>query len=118
MLRDDIREGDEILFYHSSTKPLAVIGTAVVVKNGYPDFTAWDPKSEHPDAKSTPDNPIWYMVDIRATTRFLRPVTRDMLRAAPELKDMMVLRRGARLSIQPVTEGEWEAVVRMGNAVG
>ena len=118
LLRDDIKEGDEILFYHSSTKPLAVIGTAVVVKNGYPDSTAWDPKSEHPDAKSTPDNPIWYMVDIKATTRFLRPVTRDMLRSTPELKDMMVLRRGARLSIQPVTEGEWETVVRMGSTVG
>ena len=118
LLRDDIKEGDEILFYHSSTKPLAVIGTAVVVKNGYPDSTAWDPKSEHPDAKSTPDNPIWYMVDIKATTRFLRPVTRDMLRSTPELKDMMVLRRGARLSIQPVTVDEWETVVRMGNTVG
>ena len=117
LLRDDIKEGDEVLFYHSSTKPLAVIGTAVVVKGGYPDFTAWDPGSAHPDPKSTPENPIWFMVDIRATSRFLRPVTRDMLKSAPELKDMMVLRRGARLSVQPVTKGEWDTVVQIGTAI-
>ena len=116
LLRDDIKEGDGILFYHSTTKPLAVVGTAAVVRNGYPDFTAWDPASPHPDPKSTPENPIWYLVDIKATQRFLRPVTRDMMKAAPAFKDMMLLRRGMRLSIQPVTKGEWDAVVEMGNA--
>ena len=114
MLRDDIKEGDGVLFYHSSSKPLAVVGTATVVRSGYPDFTAWDPKSEHPDPKSTPENPIWYMVDIKADQRFVRPVTLEMMKAVPELKDMMLLRRGMRLSIQTVTPKEWETVVEMG----
>ena len=114
MLRDDIKEGDGVLFYHSSSKPLAVVGAATVVRSGYPDFTAWDPKSEHPDPKSTPENPIWYMVDIKADQRFVRPVTLEMMKAVPELKDMMLLRRGMRLSIQTVTPKEWETVVEMG----
>ena len=62
IMRDQMKAGDGVLFYHSSTKPMAVIGTAVIVREGYPDDTAWDPSSEHPDPKSTPDNPSWYMV--------------------------------------------------------
>ncbi len=116
MLRDDIKEGDGVLFYHSSSKPLAVIGSATVVCGGYPDFTAWDPASQHPDPKSSPDNPIWYMVDIKADRRFARPVTRDMMKDVPELKDMMLLRRGSRLSIQPVSRQEWDAVLKMAAA--
>jgi len=114
MLRDDIKEGDGVLFYHSSSKPLAVVGAATVVRGGYPDFTAWDPKSEHPDPKSTPENPIWYMVDIKADQSFVRHVTLEMMKTVPELKDMMLLRRGMRLSIQTVTPKEWETVVEMG----
>ena len=63
-LRDEIKEGDYVLFYHSNAKPTGVVGTAVVVRNGYPDHTAWDPNSEHPDPKSSPEKPIWYMVDL------------------------------------------------------
>ena len=65
-LRDDIKKGDEVLFYHSNAKPIGVVGTAKVVREGYPDHTAWDPESEHPDPKSTPSKPIWFMVDIQA----------------------------------------------------
>ena len=114
MLRDGIKEGDGVLFYHSSSKPLAVVGTARVVRGGYPDFTAWDPNSDHPDPKSTADNPTWYMVDIRAEKRFAKAVTLEMMKTVPKLSDMTLLRRGMRLSIQPVTSGEWEAVVAMG----
>ena len=113
LLRDDIKEGDELLFYHSTAKPMAVIGTARVARGGYPDHTAWDPNSEHPDAKSTPDNPIWYMVDIQSQEKFAEPLTLEMLRQVPELKDMMLLRRGSRLSVQPVTQEEWDAVLRL-----
>ena len=115
-LRDQIQEGDGVLFYHSSTNPLAVMGTAVVVRAGYPDDTAWDPASEHPDPKSTPDNPIWYMVDIKPEQEFRQPVTRETLRDTPGLEEMMLLRRGSRLSIQPVTEAEWDIIVGLGIA--
>lgn len=118
LLRDDIKEGDELLFYHSTAKPMAVIGTARVARGGYPDHTAWDPNSEHPDAKSTPDNPIWYMVDIQSQEKFEEPLTLEMLREVPELQDMMLLRRGSRLSVQPVTQEEWDAVLRLAQQQG
>ena len=114
LLRDTIQEGDGILFYHSSVAPMAVVGTAVVVRGGYPDETAWDPDSAHPDPKSTPDNPIWYMVDIRAEREFESPVTLDAIKSTPGLEKMMVAQRGARLSIQPVTPEEWDIVTKMG----
>lgn len=115
-LRDTIQEGDGVLFYHSSTTPMAVVGTAVVVRAGYPDSTAWDPASAHPDPASTPENPRWYMVDIQADRPFERPVTLEAIKSAPGLEKMMVAQRGARLSIQPVTPEEWDIVVTMGDA--
>ncbi len=113
-LRDAIKAGDRVLFWHSSANPIGVAGTATVVREGYPDHTAWDPGSDHPDPKSTPDKPIWWMVDIRADERFNGIVSADELRSEPELGEMVVLRRGNRLSITPVTEAEFEVVVRMG----
>ena len=113
-MRDDMQAGDGVLFYHSSTNPMAVVGTARVVKRGYPDSTAWDHNSDHPDPKSTPDSPIWYMVDIQAEKPFRRPVTLEGIKANPKLKDMMLVRRGMRLSIQPVAQQEWEEVIAMG----
>ena len=113
-LRDEIKEGDGVLFYHSSSKPLAVVGAAIVVRGGYPDHTAQDPASFHPDPKGTLDNPIWYMVDIRATERFAEPVTLERIKMMPQLAGMMLVRRGARLSIQPVSQEEWEIIRQMG----
>lgn len=113
-LRDDIQKGDGVLFYHSSSKPLAVIGTANVVRGGYPDYTAWDPISDHPDAKSTPDHPIWFMVDLEPIERFATPVTLEDIRNMPGLSRMTLLKRGVRLSIQPVTVEEWEIIRGMG----
>ena len=114
-LRDEIKEGDGVLFYHSG-EHTAVIGTAAVVRSGYPDHTAWDPTSDHPDPKSTPDSPVWYMVDIEAKERFARPVTLSAIKGMPQLADMMLVRRGMRLSIQPVTPQEWEAIRQLGAA--
>ena len=114
LLRDDITEGDEVLFYHSSNAALAVVGTAKVVRSGYPDHTAWDPDSEHPDPKSSPENPIWYMVDIAPEKRFPRPVPLAELRTLPSLQDMALLRKGMRLSVQPVAQAEFETVVKLG----
>jgi predicted RNA-binding protein with PUA-like domain len=113
-MRDEMQPGDGVLFYHSSANPTAVVGTATIVREGYPDATAWDPNSEHPDPKSTPENPVWMMVDIKADREFPRPVTLQEIKANPKLKNMLLARRGMRLSIQPVTPEEWEEVLRMG----
>jgi len=112
-MRDEMKVGDEILFYHSNAKPNAVVGTASVVQEGYPDDTAWDPDSEHPDSKSTPDDPIWYMVDIKAVTEFKRPVSLPKIRETKGLEDM-VLVNNSRLSIQSVTAKEWRIILKLG----
>jgi predicted RNA-binding protein with PUA-like domain len=110
ILRDEIKTGDGVLFYHSVVKPMAVVGTAVVIRGGYPDYTAWDPDSEHPDPKSTPDSPIWYMVDIKAESEFPEPVTLADIKSTPELENMALV-KNSRLSVQPVTAEEWEIIV-------
>ena len=113
LLRDEIRVGDKVLFYHSSCAEPVIVGLAEVVRGGYPDHTAQDPRSEHFDPKATPVNPIWYMVDIRLLTRLPRPLTRDDLRTHTVLAGMLVLQRGSRLSVQPVTADEWQAVLEI-----
>ena len=117
-LRDEIKEGDGVLFYYSNAKPLVIVGTAVVTRSGYPDSTAWDADSAHPDPKSTPDKPLWYMVDIQADERFPEPLLVDRMRQEPGLAGMLVLKRGMRLSVQPVTAEEWELVVKLGRSGG
>jgi predicted RNA-binding protein with PUA-like domain len=112
-LRDDVQVGDSILFYHSNIPEPAVVGVAEVVRAGYPDWTARDPEGEHFDPKSTVENPIWYMVDVRAVAPFPRPVTLAELKMHPGLTGMVLLTR-SRLSIQPVTEQEWRIIVEMG----
>jgi predicted RNA-binding protein with PUA-like domain len=113
MLRDEVRVGDGVLFYHSNAEPLAIVGLARVVRDGYPDHTAWDAKSAHPDPKSTPEKPIWYMVDIALETRFAQPVERTTLARTKGLEKMLLLQRGSRLSIQPVTSEEWRIVLKL-----
>ena len=102
-----------MLFYHSNAEPLAIVGLARVVRDGYPDHTAWDAKSAHPDPKSTPEKPIWYMVDIALETRFAQPVERTTLARTKGLEKMLLLQRGSRLSIQPVTSEEWRIVLKL-----
>ena len=114
-MRDDMKDGDGVLFYHSNVKPMAVVGTATVVREGYPDDTAWDPSSEHPDPKSTPDEPIWYMVDIKAESEFARPVTLEEIKQTPGLEKMALVNR-SRLSVQPVRPEEWRIIVDLGSA--
>jgi len=112
-MRDDMQKGDRVLFYHSGKKPAAV-GTARIVRTGYPDHTAWDPANKHFDPKSSPDNPIWYMVDIKFESEFATPLPLKALREVPALKDMILLRRGNRLSVMPVTKKEFDTIVKMG----
>lgn len=109
-LRDTIQVGDGVLFYHSNVEPMAIVGTATVVRAGYPDHTAFDSRDPHYDPKSNPDDPTWYMVDIRLDRVFPEPLTRPMLQEVTELREMMLLQRGSRLSVQPVTAAEWQAV--------
>ena len=113
LLRDEIKIGDSVLFYHSNTDPLVIVGTAVVTRNGYPDHTAWDVNSDHPDPRSTPDNPVWYMVDIKAKERFVQPLTVARMREEPGLANMLVLKRGMRLSVQPVKPEEWQLILKL-----
>ena len=113
MLRDEIKEGDGVLFYHSGCKEPAVVGTAVVSRSGYPDRYAFDPKSKYYDKKSDPENPTWFMVDIKLDTKFSQPLTLTTLRGRAALKDMVLLQKGSRLSVQPVKKKEFEAILKM-----
>ena len=109
-LRDDVQVGDHVLFYHSREEPLGIFGTMEVVRAGYPDTTAFDPWSKYYDPKSNPDSPRWFMVDVKLIQKFDQPITRDQLQQNPVTAGMLVMKRGMRLSIQPVTESEWNAV--------
>lgn len=113
MLRDEMQVGDAVLYYHSNAEPTAIVGTARVVRAGYPDFTAWDENDPHFDPKSTAENPRWYMVDIQLVEKFAKPLTLQFLRTVPELKDMELMRKGSRLSVQPVEPDQYAAVVRL-----
>ena len=115
LLRDEIAVGDGVLYYHSSVDPPAVVGLARVVKAGYPDPTQFNPKSDYYDPDSPPDAPRWFSVDIAFNRKLPRPVTLPELRADPALGDMVLLRRGSRLSVQPVTAAEWKRILALGD---
>ena len=113
MLRDSIKRGDLVLFYHSSTDPTAVAGVAEVVREGHPDPTAFDPDADHFDPKSDPAKPTWYQVAIRAVKAIDPPIPLAKLREVNELDGMELLRKGSRLSVQPVKAGEWKAIMKL-----
>ena len=108
-----MKKGDQVLFYHSNADPPAVMGIAKVVKETYPDHTAFDPKDIHYDPKSRPEKPLWDMVDIELVRIFRSPLPLDRLREEPGLKKMELLRRGSRLSVQPVRSEEWKIVLKL-----
>ena len=108
-MRDDMRVGDKAFFYHSSCAEPGIAGIVAISRAAYPDETQFDRASEYYDPKSTRDNPRWQHVDVKLI-RKTPLVTLPMLRGAKGLEDMVVLRRGNRLSITPVTAGEWKAV--------
>jgi predicted RNA-binding protein with PUA-like domain len=113
-LRDEIQAGDGVLFYHSNIAHPAIVGIARVVRSGYPDHTALDPHSEHFDPKASENRPIWYMVDVQYIAALPHPLTRDDLRRHPVLAGMGVLRKGNRLSVQPVSADEWRTILEVG----
>jgi predicted RNA-binding protein with PUA-like domain len=117
LLRDDMKKGDGVLYYHSRVQPIGVAGLAVITKGGYPDPDQFDAQAKYHDPKSDPDDPRWYCVDIKHVETFDGVVTLQQLKDAPKLADMMVVQKGARLSVQPVTKAEYETVVKMGRAL-
>jgi len=112
-MRDDMRIGDMVLFYHSNASPSGVVGLGRVCSAPYADFFSWDSTSRYFDPKSSPDNPRWFMVDVEFVEKFADVVSLADLKANPQLADMLVARRGIRLSIQPVEKKHFEIVVEM-----
>jgi predicted RNA-binding protein with PUA-like domain len=110
--------GDLVFFYHSNAEPPAIAGFAEVVRTAYPDDTQFDKASHHYDPASSRSAPRWDMVDVRHRETFKTAVSLDRLRQEPKLKGMVLLRKGSRLSVQPVTPSEWAIVVRIAEAEG
>jgi predicted RNA-binding protein with PUA-like domain len=112
-LRDEMKKGDGVLFYHSNTEPPAVAGICRVVKEGYPDFTAFDSANIHYDPKSSPDKPVWFMVDVKLVKAFRNTVPLADLRKNELLSNMKLLQKGNRLSVMPIAEEEFAEICRM-----
>lgn len=111
-----MRAGDLAFFYHSSCAEPGVAGIIEIAREAYPDFTSWDPKSRYYDARSKPQKPYWYMVDVRFERKLKRLVPLTELRQTRALKNMRLLARGNRLSIMPVSANEWKTIVKMEQA--
>jgi predicted RNA-binding protein with PUA-like domain len=109
----EMQVGDQVFFYHSGAEPPCIAGVAEVVKKAYPDQTALDPNDQHYDPKATPTNPIWETVDIKLVRKFDVPLALNDLREVVALDKMELLRRGSRLSVQPVTAAEWKAIEKL-----
>jgi len=112
-MRDDMKVGDKVIFYHSNTEPPAAVGVAEVIKESYPDFTAFDPNDLHFDPKSKEEKPTWYMVDIKFIEKFKRPVPLKEMKENPKLQNMKLVQRGNRLSVMPVSKDEFNEILRM-----
>jgi len=115
-MRDQMQEGDGVLFYASNADPSGVTGLATIVKAGYPDAFAWRKGHKYFDAASRPEAPVWYTVDIGFVERFGSLVPLETLKATKGLEKMMVTQKGSRLSVQPVTKAEYDIVVKLGRS--
>lgn len=113
-MRDEMAEGDGVLFYASNADPSGVTGLATIVRAAYPDEFSWKKGHKYFDAASTPAKPLWYMVDIGFVEKFPDIVSLETLKTTPGLEHMVVTKKGSRLSIQPVTKPEYDIVVRLG----
>lgn len=113
-MRDRMRPGDGVLFYHSNCSPPAIVGLAEVARAAYPDHTQFDPHSPYFDAKSDPDHPRWYMVDLRYIRHLQRPITLSELKAqGRHLSGLALLKNGNRLSVMPVEPHHWNFILAM-----
>ncbi|MEE9432175.1 MAG: EVE domain-containing protein [Melioribacteraceae bacterium] len=112
-MRDDMKIGDLVLYYHSNTEPPSAVGLCEIVKEAYPDFTAFDDAEDHYDPKSDPKNPRWFMVDIKLIKKFSNIVSLAEMKNNPKLSEMKLVQRGNRLSVMPVTKKELDEVIKM-----
>lgn len=115
-MRDAMRVGDGVLIYHSSQEPIGVAGLARISRTGVADLTALDPNDDHYDPKATKDEPIWICAEVEFASKFTNVVTLAALKADPALRDMLVLRRGQRLSVMPVASAHFDRVLQLGGA--
>lgn len=113
MMRDEMKVGDRAFFYHSNCNPPGIVGIVEVVREGYPDHTAFDPQSKYFDEKSDPEKPRWFMVDVKFVRKFNRIISLEELKTHPQLEGMKLLQRGNRLSITPVSKEHWEFINRL-----
>ena len=116
-MRDQMRIGDQVLFYHSNARPPGVAGLAQVCSKPYPDFTAWDQTSDYYAPKSTPDKPIWVMVDVQFVEKFPTLVSLETIKTIPECHDMLLIKKGQRLSIQPITQLHYDTICKLGRTL-
>ena len=113
MMRDQMKPGDLAFFYHSNTEVPGIVGIMEIVREGYPDHTAFDPESKYYDPRSDPDNPRWYMVDVRFVRKLRRVIPLAELKRYPQLADMPLVKKGNRLSIMPVTPEQWDFILSL-----
>ncbi len=113
MMRDEMKTGDLAFFYHSNCKEPGIAGIMKIVREGYPDSTAYDPDAKYYDPKSDPGKPRWYRVDVRYIRKLKRVITLSELKVHPELTDLPLLRRGHRLSIMPVSRQQWDYILTL-----
>ncbi|WP_305910027.1 EVE domain-containing protein [Methylomarinum sp. Ch1-1] len=113
MMRDEMKIGDRVFFYHSNCDVPGIVGIMEVVKEGYPDFTAFDPDDKHFDPKSDPKQPRWMMVDVKFIKKLSRTISLKELKQQPELTELSLVRRGNRLSIMPVTKQQWDFILSL-----
>lgn len=111
MLRDEMKLGDQVFFYHSNCADPGIVGIMEIVKEGYPDHTAFDQNEDHYDRKSDPNNPTWFMVDVKFVRSFIRTITLTELKECPELDGLILTRRGNRLSTMPISKAHWDFIV-------
>lgn len=114
-MRDEMKIGDKVLFYHSNAKPTGVVGVCEIVKEGYPDFTAFDPEDKHFDPKSKTDKPTWMMIDIKLIEKLSRIVTLEEIKENSKLQNMKLVKRGNRLSVMPVEKKEFDVILKLSN---
>jgi predicted RNA-binding protein with PUA-like domain len=112
-MRDGMRRGDQVFFYHSNCEVPGIVGIVEVVREAYPDHTAFDPDDAHYDPKSDPDDPRWLMVDVKYVRKLPRSISLAELKDNPALADMPLVRKGNRLSVMPVRDHEWRAILDM-----
>lgn len=114
-MRDEMKVGDDVLFYHSNTKPPGIAGIMTVASEPYPDKLQFDKKSKYFDAKSTKENPRWILIDVKFKKVFKNYIPLETLKGEKKLKDMKILQKGNRLSITPVTKAEFDHIVKLGS---